>query len=577
MDLALVILAGSVSYAVLANTTGPARRWVRAGVHSVAGLLALFYLLELAVLRSLGVPGLYYPLMDFLSNAAGIAPLLAGELTSGGWVLFAAPVAIACAPLLARAPDDTGIEAANGAWLLLPSVALLVALPLGAGVSHVQSAAGRFAVSAWDGLRVAPEVPYAPPFDATGLALESTTTATTDRPNVIVILLESVRARSTTPYNPGLTTTPFLDSLARTGMLVERMYAPASYTNKAIVSAFSGIPPSPEAVVEQAEAFPNGLPGVGLPRLLTAEGDRTAFITPAEMEFERKDRILDNLGFSEHFGDGDFPTAGFTQKAYFGFEDRIVFDHTVAWIDSARAGGRPFFLGMLTLSAHHPYDLPESHASHAHATGDESLDAYLNAITYTDRFVRDLHAALDSRGLLSNTLFVVLGDHGEAFAEHGAKTHGDVIWDEALHVPAILAGPGIEPGTRAGGLRTTGDIVPTIAELLGYRLVGGELPAQSLLRPVPADRTLYHSAKNGRVALALRRGTLKYIYWGGRQPMQVFDTSRDPLEREDISSTRRPGELRAVEAELLAWRAGVVGAYRSARSSAVRTPGAGIR
>jgi arylsulfatase A-like enzyme len=383
---------------------------------------------------------------------------------------------------------------------------------------------------------------------------------------VIVILLESVRARSTTPYAPALGTTPFLDSLAGTGLLVEQMYAPTSYTNKAIVSAFAGIPPSPEAVVEQAEAFPGGLPAVGLPRLLNAEGYRTAFITPAEMEFERKDRILENLGFSEHFGDGDFPTAGFAQKAYFGFEDRIVFDHTLAWIDSVRAGGRPFFLGMLTLSAHHPYDLPESFPRRAHGTGDETLDDYLNAVTYTDRFLADLHRALDARGLLENTILVVLGDHGEAFAEHGAKTHGDVIWDEALHVPAIVAGPGVEAGSRASGLRTTVDIVPTIAELMGYRFVGGTLPAQSLLGPASPERTLYHSAKNGRVALALRRGSLKYVYWGGRQPMQVFDIGRDPGERSDIASSRDPAELRAVEAELLAWRAGVVGAYRAARA-----------
>ena len=104
-----------------------------------------------------------------------------------------------------------------------------------------------------------------------------------------------------------------------------------------------------------------------------------------------------------------------------------------------------------------------------------------------------------------------------------------------------------------------------MAELLGYRITGGSLPALSLLQPAPPDRTLYHSAKNGRVALALRRGGMKFIYWGGRRPMQVFDTVRDPGERADLASSIDPALLRAAEAELLAWRAGVDGAYRAAR------------
>jgi arylsulfatase A-like enzyme len=346
------------------------------------------------------------------------------------------------------------------------------------------------------------------------------------------------------------------------------MYAPVSYTNKALVSAFAGIPPSPEPVVGEVEAFPGGVPAVGLPHLLAGQRYRTGFITPAEMEFERKDRILRNLGFAEHLGDGDFATQGFSPKAYFGYEDRIVLDRTFEWVDNAAASGEPFFLGMLTLSSHHPYDLPPDATRREYGSVEEDLDDYLNSVSYTDRFVRSIYHGLAERGLLESTVFVVLGDHGEAFGEHGARTHGDVIWDETLHVPAVIVGPGISAGSRARGLRTTGDVVPTIAELLGYSIEGGRLPAMSLLHPVPPDRTLYHSTKNGRVALALRRNALKYIYWGRRQPMQVFDIERDPYERNDIADRVDPTRLRAVEAELLAWRAGVAGAYRAARDSA---------
>ena len=573
-DVVVVSVAALVSYAALIHTSGGARRLAGFGVHVLAGSMALFYLLEFAVLRALGVPGLYFPLTDFVANAAGIAPLVAGEAASGGWVLFAAPVLLACAPLLTRRRETRSAQRRNGAvrssaWAVLPSAAILVAVPLPSDARHVESAAGRFVVSALDGMGSTNEVSFAAPFDADSLRLVSDTSDLAGRRlNVVVLLLESVRATSTTPYSPELATTPFLDSLAREGLLVERMYVPVSYTNKALVSVFAGIPPSPEPVVADAEAFPGGVPAVGLPSLLAREGYRTAFITPAEMEFERKDLILQNLGFAQHYGDGDFPPAGFTRKAYFGYEDQIVLSRTLAWVDSARASGDPFFLGMLTLTSHHPYDLPADFEHRDYGTGDEDLEEYLNSVDYTDRFVRSIYRGFADRGLLESTVFVILGDHGEAFGEHGARTHGDVIWDEVLHVPAVIVGPGIVAGTRATGPRSSTDVVPTVVELLGYRIVGGALPAESLLHPVAADRTLYHAAKNGRVAMALRRGPLKYIYWGPRQPMQVFDIARDPTEREDIAESIDPAERRAVEAELLAWRAGVHGAYRAARAEA---------
>ena len=65
----------------------------------------------------------------------------------------------------------------------------------------------------------------------------------------------------------------------------------------------------------------------------------------------------------------------------------------------------------------------------------------------------------------------------------------------------------------------------------------------------------------------LRRGELKYIYWGGRRPMQVFNVARDPRELVDLAPTTDPAVLRAAEAELLGWRAGVYGAYRAARAA----------
>jgi hypothetical protein len=96
--------------------------------------------------------------------------------------------------------------------------------------------------------------------------------------------------------------------------------------------------------------------------------------------------------------------------------------------------------------------------------------------------------------------------------------------------------------------------LPTVFELLGFELLDGDLPGQSLLSPVADGRRLYHATWIENQSMALRVGSRKYVYHYRRKPMEVFDLSVDPFERNDIAATIPPGELKAVELELLVWR-----------------------
>ena len=138
--------------------------------------------------------------------------------------------------------------------------------------------------------------------------------------NVVVILLESFRSRSLTPYDPTLTTTPFLDSLAQHGLLVDEMYAIVPYTNKSLTPILAGIYPDPSFHVVEADL--EVLPGPGLPSLLQPFGYRSAFFTPADLGFERKDRILGHLGFGAMFGDRVEQRAG-RRQVLAGLEQRL--------------------------------------------------------------------------------------------------------------------------------------------------------------------------------------------------------------------------------------------------------------
>ena len=96
---------------------------------------------------------------------------------------------------------------------------------------------------------------------------------------------------------------------------------------------------------------------------------------------------------------------------------------------------------------------------------------------------------------------------------------------------------------------------------------GGTLPGISLLQPAPPGRAVYHSARNGKQALALRRDSLKFFSYDRRRPMQVFDVKNDPLERHDLADTLDPALLRAVELELALWRRGVQQRYHARPAS----------
>ena len=401
-----------------------------------------------------------------------------------------------------------------------------------------------------------------PDFDAENLRLTSTDSTRT--PNIVMILLESVRRSSTTPYNPELGTTPFLDSLARAGVVIDDMSAVVSYTNKALVPIYAGIYPRPGR--DLVEATPDAIPGTGLPTLLAPLGYRSAFFTSATMEFERKDVILQNLGFDHMIGADELDTEGFHRKAYFGFEDRAALEPAIRWAEEVTARGQPFFLNFLTLTSHHPYDVPESFAVTDYGTANRELNDYYNALRYTDDFLRTFFLKMSGAGLLKNTVFIILGDHGEAFQEHMEKTHGNVVWDEALRVPAVLYGPELLPAaTRISGARQHIDLLPTIADLLNTTISGGFLPGRSLLEDVPGDRTLYHqSLDDGRV-MALRRDSLKFMYFYKHAPSKVFNYVIDPDERHDIADRFAAEDLSRMELELLLWRKRVTDAYPERR------------
>ena len=376
-------------------------------------------------------------------------------------------------------------------------------------------------------------------------------------PNVVLVFLESVGYANTSLGTPALDTTPNLARLAASGLSAANHTTVVPHTSKSVVATLCG--QVPWLVTDVTEARPGGLPGRCLPELLEAVGYRTAFFQTAHEEFERRSELLHRMGFDWFRSRDTLSRAGFQKVNYFGIEDDAMLDPGLHW---SAASEQPFFATYLTLTSHHDYVVPTDFPRRATYPGVTGRRAkHLDSVRYVDRFVGELVARYEAAGLADNTLFVFQGDHGEGFGEHGRSQHDLVIWEEGLHVPLVLYGPGVL-GARTGaidGPRQVLDVVPTVLDVVGAKVDGGYLPGTSLLKDVPQARVVRHACWRTHRCLAERRGTEKFIdHYRDRSP-QLFDLAADPREASDRVKTLSSNERAERVEGLRSWRARVQG------------------
>lgn len=375
--------------------------------------------------------------------------------------------------------------------------------------------------------------------------------------NLAIIILESTRAQAVTVYNPDLATTPFLDELAKSSMVAENAYTLVPQTSKALVAILCGL----ESYLRRAvrEARPDrGVPGKCLARLLRDIGYRTAYFQSATGTFELRHGLVRNFGYETFISGDEMDAAGFEKANYFGFEDNIMLGPSRQWLEDA--SGKPFFVTYLTNTPHHPYLAPKRYGSHDFAA-DEEFNRYLNSVHYLDHFVAELIGQYKDLGLYDNTVFIILGDHGEGFGEHGRKQHITTIYDEGVHIPFLVHDGRAPEGARVGHPVSVLDVLPTAAAMLGLEIEDGEYPGWSItVRPDDAP-VMVHCWRE-RQCMAMIEGDFKLVNHFGNRPDELFNLRLDEAERNDITADFP--QLSALMGERLkAWRAGVRAYYRA--------------
>jgi len=384
-------------------------------------------------------------------------------------------------------------------------------------------------------------------------------TTASERRNVVLILLESTRAQYTTPYDEDLDTTPFLNELAKSSLLAEQAYTVMPTTSKANVAANCGIAPSTAEPVFGGvmEAVPGGIPIPCLADLLRDQGYNTVFFMSTSKNFENFEDLQKNLGYESFYSEESMP------EKDFDFKDDRMLKPSEEWLGNQKESGKPFLATYLTYDTHYPYTLPDSYEQERFAD-DEVLNRYLNTIRYQDQWLKNLFEQYKRLGLYEDTVFVLVGDHGEAFGEHGRSIHGNFLYEEGLSIPLIIHDPKrFANGNRVKDPVNQLDILPTVSELLGYQIEGGAYQGNSLLRPLPKDRTLFFSCFMEKKCIASLRGNIKYIHHFGDRSDEVFDLSVDPLEKHNLAEEERGKDLQKRRNELLAWRSKNANFYRT--------------
>ena len=386
-------------------------------------------------------------------------------------------------------------------------------------------------------------------------------TAAHPRPNVVLYVVDTLRADRLGCYGYRKPTSPRIDAFAASALRFTHAVAQSSWTRPTTASIFTGVIPLRHGAIEPENAIDPEVPT--LPELLRTGGYATA-------AFVVNPVVSGAFGFARGFDCFRFFPDALTREALFMRADRVV-PRVARWL---RRAPKPFFLYVHTADPHSPYVPPPRYRRGlAHDAGGftvadliasqrgcpNCLHDFRNArwsapspsavavlsslydgeVKLADAAFGGLLDALESAGRLDDTLVIFTADHGEEFLEHGGMTHGQTLYREVVDIPLIVRLPGgVQGGTTVDAIAQQVDLLPTVLEAAGIRppagLDGASLFAGTEARP---HEVVSHLRRDGRELLALhvdRWAFVRNVDDPDRPPLEIYDVARDPLERRNL-------------------------------------------
>ncbi len=365
-------------------------------------------------------------------------------------------------------------------------------------------------------------------------------------PNIVFVVVDTLRADHVGAYGYKRPVTPNLDALAESGVLFEQARAAGPQTRFSVPPMLTG------KYFTEIERTIGGWPAVRLKETLVAErmqarGYQTAAVH--SISYFKK-----WSGMAQGMETHDVRCA----KGRTARTSDCVTDRTLEWFDKVRDAKRPFFLWSYYGDPHAPYQRHLETPSY----GSAPKDIYDQEVQFTDIHLGRLIEGMRRRGVdLTNTYFIITSDHGEGLDEredHGHRYHGATLTDEVMRVPLIIAGPGLDP-SRVTTPVSLLDLTPTFMNLVGAPR-DDSFRGVSLMPWLMGDDEAPHGPtffeKQKADALPQKGMVMwpyKVILVLPYHRLKVYDLEKDPRETVDIKDTLAADDRRRLVGTLKYW------------------------
>ena len=275
------------------------------------------------------------------------------------------------------------------------------------------------------------------------------TLLTTQRPNVVIILMESCGGVFTQDIGGKKDVMPNLNRLTHEGIYFSRFYANSYRTDRGTLCTWSGYPSFPRSSVMKMPAKTQLLPGIAGSML--REGYSTTYLYGGDINFTNMRGYLVNIGFEDLYWKTDY-TLEEQESAQWGVRDDITFKTLAEMVEQkSQQSEKPFLIGYSTLSSHEPWDVP------THRLDDEIL----NAFNYLDECIGTFISEMKKQPVWDNLLIIMLPDHGYSYGEVGEE---HPMHD---HVPMLWLGGAIKEPRRITQICNQTDLPATLLGQLG--------------------------------------------------------------------------------------------------------------
>jgi len=399
--------------------------------------------------------------------------------------------------------------------------------------------------------------------------------------NLILISVDTLRPDFLSVYGHERETSPTLDALARSGVRFTDVTAAAPWTLPSHASMLTGLYPAHHGVKDHETRLPESI------ETIAEDFQKAGFETLAVVNTHN----LGHLQFQMNQGFGRFEYVEETVRDPRG---RIrcpnrgpeILEKARGLLES-RPSGKPFFLFLHFYDVHTDFTArpeikerfvePYSGKIKGHSQQLNGIRNRGEQLNEDDlRFLRQMYEAeiwqfdallgeffawLREQGLADDTLFAITSDHGEEFQEHGGLLHGRTYYQEVMHVPLILAGPGLPAGVVVDTPVDGVDVTPTLLAVMGVpssahhdgidlspSWSGGVLPVRTLFAEADHNVPVEGNSEND-VLKMVRRGDEKLVLNTRSNGIELFDLAHDPHEHEDLSGSS-PERIASLQAEL---------------------------